>query len=288
MGTPNLTPTQTPTPSGSSAHRGFERFTFDFYDVERSLSVEIARVILHTILFQRAMGHVRPGSILLLEQEFPCVRDPSLERVVEGKLAEVKSQIKGDTAQGVRLKIALLQTPSPSSTSASSTQQKEQQLKHSSSAAAAATTASTSPADTQQTATRAGGYPYAWIAHAWSGGITGTTAHRPEESGGTNPSPSPSPAAAVAPATDTASAAARTSLEPDRFEEWVVSISLASSNESRTERERNRLTQTSSDQLKEFVRQVIRFTDEKRLHIPSITTNELEPFPIKIDIEPLS
>ncbi|PWN91229.1 hypothetical protein FA10DRAFT_265100 [Acaromyces ingoldii] len=260
---------------GGSLVRAYESFSFAFDRIETALLPDVARAVLHTILFQRALGHVRPASVVVLEREFPCVRDAGVERVVEEKVEELARLVE---TRG-KVRVAVLQTPLSASRAAASTtqstQQSQQQQQHPPATSAGAGTA-TATADKQATA-RTGGYPYAWITHAWSGGITGTTVHRPEESAVAPPhSPSPDPTSPAAPS--------RASTTEAEFEEWAVTFTLVSA---QTERERNRLHRATSSQLADFVRQLIRFTDEKRLHIPSITTNDLEPFPIKIDVERL-
>lgn len=267
---------------GGSLVRAYESFSFAFDHVETALLPDVARAVLHTILFQRALGHVRPASIVVLEREFPCLRDAGVERFVEEKVEELARLVE---TRG-KVRVALLQTPLSASRAAASTtqstqqsqsqqqqQQRQEQQPHQPATSAGAGTAT---ADKQATA-RTGGYPYAWITHAWSGGITGTTVHRPEESAAAPPhSPSPDPTSPAPPS--------RASTTEAEFEEWAVTFTLVSA---QTERERNRLHRATSNQLANFVRHLIRFTDEKRLHIPSITTNDLEPFPIKIDVERL-
>ncbi|PWN52084.1 DUF1649-domain-containing protein [Violaceomyces palustris] len=232
-----------------------ETFRFDITIESRQVK-DVVRVILHTICFQRVFGTIRPSTIDLFGLTFPAVQEADVEKLVDDNASLLAREL--ETSQKRELVVKLLHPPSSVSAAApSNASQEPSPLRASSSLK------SWVPSRTIS------GYPYAWLAHAFSGGVG--------QAGGAGigdigeHAPNTSEASKI---TD------RESAEKDIFEEWRVVIRVV---QARGERDRTRLSSSTASQLSTFLESVIEFVDEKKTHIPAIVSADLCPFPIKIE-----
>ncbi|CAG8439222.1 6542_t:CDS:2 [Diversispora eburnea] len=64
-----------------------EVFSIDL-TVDRDVVSEVLRAILHTILFYRVFGNIKPREVDLLDITYSAIDDPEIEKVVEDKVEQ--------------------------------------------------------------------------------------------------------------------------------------------------------------------------------------------------------
>lgn len=223
-------------------------------------------LVLHSILFHRVYGTLKPASVLYLYTEFPIVPDRSVVQTVRGKADEVVKRVLSSAAAtaGASAELVVsLYDP------------------------AAASPLRQAGASPQRPDAGAGGaYRYGWLAQAFAGGIGGPSV---EQQGGAAQSEG-SVASPVVPDLGSFKSVDERS-EP--FETWRISFQLVKTRRRRTlvragaEEELDAVAGADAqveEQLVEFLEQMLRFVDEHRDHVPALPSSDLCPFPIVINV----
>ncbi|CAG8500539.1 5282_t:CDS:2 [Acaulospora morrowiae] len=72
-----------------------EVFSIDL-TIDRDFVAEVLRAILHTILFYRVFGNIRPKEVDLLDITYSAIDDPEIEKAVEDKVEQFKSNLENN------------------------------------------------------------------------------------------------------------------------------------------------------------------------------------------------
>ncbi|EPQ26933.1 uncharacterized protein PFL1_05567 [Pseudozyma flocculosa PF-1] len=269
--------------SGSSGVGPLETFQFELTVEPRNLR-DVVRTVLHSICFHRVFGTVRPKTIDLFGMTFPAVHEAEIERMVEDQTAAFCRQVEAKACKRVDLFVYLLHPATagqrqPTSTAGQSTAadpaDQQRQEAHASSSSSPVSAASKS-LKSWATSKTMSGYPYTWLAHAFSGG-SGQAA----EAGAETARADGDGYATAKHQHQQQDAAEREKMRLERqsFETWRIRFEVVSA---RSERERLRLQSTTAGQMAEFLDSLLVFVDEKKAHIPAIISADLCPFPIEI------
>ncbi|PWN23138.1 hypothetical protein BCV69DRAFT_110131 [Microstroma glucosiphilum] len=218
-------------------------------------------LVLHSILFHRVYGTLKPASVLYLTTEFPVVPEKGVVQVVRSKADEmVKRVLSGAAASSTELVVSLYDPAA----------------------------LSTGPAGPSQQRTEAGGaYRYGWLAQAFASGIGGPSVEHPSGA----PHSEASTSLPIVPDLGSFKSAEE---HGEPFETWRISFQLIKTRRRSSVRagggvELDPAGNVDADaqveeQLVEFLEQMLRFVDEQRDHVPALPSSELCPFPIVIDV----
>jgi hypothetical protein len=224
--------------------------------------------VLHSILFHRVYGTLKPASVLYLHTEFPIVPDRSVVQAVRSKADEVvKRVLSGPAAAGAggsaELVVSLYDP------------------------AAVSPLGAAGPSPQRPEVGAGGAYRYGWLAQAFAGGIGGPSV---EQQGGATQTEG-SVSSPVVPDLGSFKSADE---HGEPFETWRISFQLVKTRRRTLVRagaaeELDAGGDAAADarveeQLVEFLEQMLRFVDEQRDHVPALPSSELCPFPIVIDV----
>ncbi|KAK0556525.1 hypothetical protein OC846_001092 [Tilletia horrida] len=242
--------------------------------------------LLHTILFHRALGQVRPGVTTCFGTCFPAVQDEERINAIVDAAVELALQ-HWDATQSVRLIVSVF----PSS------------IGYTASTAAAAPSgagtdkvAETPQPQSQHAASRLKTLPISWISsavslanQAYTHGYVlsgyGNTAH-----GSAQASPESINKSSSSWGRRDSKLAAAQVINQEReggqlpFERWIVDIHSVPV---QTEHERSKY-QSISRQAASFLAATIEFADKFKSNLPAIIGSDLLPFPIRISALPVS
>ncbi|KAL9932852.1 hypothetical protein V8E36_008107 [Tilletia maclaganii] len=232
------------------------------------LQAQLLHAIAHTIIFQRALGLVRPRVVTVLENVFPAVQqdervDGMVERGVQAALSEMTKR------GGVQLVVSIF-------SSAAATLAPSQQPTAKEDLAASPSSGPTPPATLAERGTsRLKSIPKSWISQAVS--LANQAYSHGYAFGGYG-----STAADVMSYGDGGRLEGQPAEAP--FEQWVISLRTV---RFQTEHERSKAFLNASKQLAGFLNAIVDFVDQNKAHLPSIAEQDLLPFPIHITILPL-
>lgn len=122
-------------------------------------------------------------------------------------------------------------------------------------------------------------YPYSWLAQAFSGGAG--------QAGGGSTVPATSPPNARSPSAEPADTAAQeeyAALSANAFERWSITFTLAGQTDVAPQRDTSGPTarERTAESLALFMDRLLTFVEQKKNHIPAITSADLCPFPLRI------
>ncbi|KAN0065165.1 hypothetical protein ACQY0O_001662 [Thecaphora frezii] len=269
----------------SSANVGapVEAFQFEL-TVERRNLRDVVRTVLHAICFHRVFGTVRPRTIELFGMTFPAVQESEIDRMVEENAASFCQQIESRSSKRGDLLVFLLNpastgqrtaanhTTSSSSSSEAAPKSTAEESHTPSSPVSAASKSLKSWASSKTMS----GYPYSWLAQAFSGGVGQVGgSHVPQS----ELEDAKAASAAAAKQKQEQAEKERLRLERQSFETWRIRFDVVTA---RSERERIRLQSTTAMGMADFLDSLLQFVDEKKAHIPAIISADLCPFPIEI------
>ncbi|CAI5487689.1 unnamed protein product, partial [Closterium sp. Naga37s-1] len=231
--------------------------------------------LLHTIMFHRALGLVRPKSIdsELFDITYVQCGDAEVERQIEEKIGQFSLWLEKNPTKKGQICLSFFEKRRPiTSSSSSATSSGSASGQPSSSSSSPSSSSSSSPA------------------HASAVHTTAPTTTAPSTTAfiGTLPSPSPSPSHSFSPMANASATNSATTSRPATG----LSVAWQHHQQQGQQGQQQQQQQQRSSQLEADVREallsILTMANEKRDHLPPVLTSSLVSFPFEISVPSLT
>lgn len=233
---------------------------------------QAVKIVLQSICFHRLFGTIKPATYKAFGLTFPTVGEAEVDQLVQDKALLACHQLQTSATDRVELVVLFLHPSagldskiggsSPAAASAS--------------ASGMATTAANAASSLRAWASPRN-YPYSWLAHAFSGGAG--------QAGGGSTVPPVSPSHARTASADVSDIAAQeeyAALSAKAFEQWSICFILAPQSVASHELTRPSTRELTAYSMARFMDKLLTFVEQRKSHIPAITSADLCPFPLRI------